>query len=233
MTDRPAAAPYRGGMDDLDIAGLYVEARRSFVALCDELTDVQWATTVPCNPDWRVWDVLSHVAGVTDDIVSGRVEGAATDPWTAAQVERWRETPRGELLDRWGRQIADAAGAIGAIGEIRPPLDCHTHEHDVRHALGLPGNRDSDLVRWTAARFGESPLARAVTIEFDDGEVLECAGRGAPVRLRGISRFELVRSRLGRRARSQVEAYEWSEPPAGELLADWFVFGPSPLPIVE
>jgi hypothetical protein len=217
----------------VDIARLYLDAQRSFVSLCDGFSDAEWSAAVPCNPDWTVWDVLSHVAGVTDDIVNGRVEGAATDPWTAAQVGRWRETPRDDLIERWDRQVGDAAAAIAAVDEIRPPLDCHSHEHDVRHALGRPGNRDSELVRWMSVRFGDAPVGRAVEIEFEDGSTTVIEGADAPLRLRNISRFELVRSRLGRRSRAQVLAYDWSESPPAGLLSEWFLFGPSPLDIVE
>lgn len=212
---------------------MYVEARRSFVALCDGFSDDQWAAPVPCNPEWRVWDVLSHVAGVTDDIVQGRVDGAATDPWTAAQVERWRTTPRRDLIDRWGEQIEAAASAIDLIGEGRPPLDCHSHEHDVRHALGLPGNRDSALVRWMVDRFVDGEIGRRVDVVFDGGGTATIEGPGEAIGLAGVSPFELVRARLGRRSRDQVLGWGWSERPSDALLDAFFVFGPSPHAIVE
>lgn len=217
----------------MDTAQLYLDAQRSFVAVCEGLTESDWATTVPCNPNWTVWDVLSHVAGVTDDIINGRVEGAATDPWTAAQVGRWRDAPRDELMAQWERQIGDAAAAIAAIDEIRPALDCHSHEHDVRHALGRPGNRNSELVRWMASRFDGIPVGRAVEVEFDDGGGTTIAGTGDPLHLRNVSRFDFVRSRLGRRSSAQVRAYDWSELLPDDLLAEWFLFGPSPFDIIE
>jgi hypothetical protein len=217
----------------VDIAELYLEAQRSFVAICGELTDDEWRSAVPCTPEWSVWDVLSHVAGVTDDIVHARVEGAATDPWTALQVERWRGTPRTELIEQWNEQIERAADMVQAVGEGRPPLDCHNHEHDVRQALGRPGNRESDIVRFTVERFGDVSVGRPVAVEFSDGGSMLLDRSGDRISLRGISRFEFMRSRLGRRSRSQVAAYGWSEPPSEELLDEWFAFGPSPIDIDE
>lgn len=217
----------------MEIARLYTAAQRSFVALCDDLTDREWQTTVPCTPDWTVWDVLSHVAGVADDIVHGRVDGAATDPWTATQVDRWRHTPRAALIGQWTDQVEQAGAIVQAVGEARPPLDCHNHEHDVRHALGRPANRESEIIRWAVELFSDASVGRAVEIDFTDGGAVALEGAAAPIGLSGVSRFELMRARLGRRSRAQVTAYAWSEPPGDELLGEWFVFGPSPLDIIE
>ena len=53
--------------------------------------------------------------------------------------------------------------------------------------------------------------------------------------LRGVSVFELFRSRLGRRSREQVRDYDWtgSDADIDAVLERWFNFGPSPLPIEE
>ena len=89
------------------------------VSLLSSLDDSEWATPVPCTPLWTVRDVLSHVAGITDDITNGRTEGAASDPWTAAQVERWRDTEPTELMDRWSGQIDPIADLLERVGEFR------------------------------------------------------------------------------------------------------------------
>lgn len=217
----------------MPIAELYRLAQRSFVDLCIDLDGDDWARPAPCTPGWTVFDIASHAAGVTLDIVAGRVEGAATEPWTAAQVERWRDTPRAELFAQWDEHIVAAASAIEAIGETRPPIDCHTHEHDVRQALGRPGNRDSPIVQDALDRFVERGAIQAIEITFVDGAQLTIPGAGEPVGVRGVSRFEVFRSRLGRRSVDQFAAYDWRQPPRDELRADWFLFGPSPYDIEE
>jgi hypothetical protein len=58
-------------------------------------------------------------------------------------------------------------------------------------------------------------------------------GEGEPISLSGISQYEFVRSRLGRRSADQVRAYDWSETPDNELITAWFAFGPSATGIVE
>lgn len=217
----------------MEIARQYRDAYRSFVELVRTFDDDEWRLAVPCCPGWSARDVLSHVVGVTLDIADGNVEGAATDPWTAAQVERWRDTPVEELLVRWEAAIDPVAEAIEAFGEARPPFDCHTHEHDLRHALGRPGNRDSELMEAAAVLFGARPVGRPVEVSFADGGSVVIPGEGEPLRLAGPTRFELTRSRLGRRSVEQVRAWAWSEPLTGAEVSAWFLFGPSEIAIDE
>jgi uncharacterized protein (TIGR03083 family) len=203
------------------------------VTLLSSLDDDEWSTPVPCCPDWTVRDVLSHVAGVTDDIANGRVEGAGTDPWTAAQVARWRDVDRSALIEQWNGQIGGVADLLEQVGEVRPPIDCFNHEHDVRHALGRDLRVPPDFLAAMVDRFAAVSAGPPVTVTFADGATAALPGEGDPVSLRGISQYEFVRSRLGRRTREQVASYDWSQPPGDELLSEWFAFGPSELPIIE
>jgi hypothetical protein len=215
------------------IARNYIEAQRSFVDLFGSLEASDMEKAVPCTPMWTVRDVLSHVAGVTDDIANGRVDGAGTDPWTAVQIERWRAAESSMLIDQWSGQIDGVATLLEQIGEGRPVFDCRTHEYDVRHAVGQVVDDDSDVLDMMSERFQTAPAGRPVTITFLDGSAAQLTGEGEPIELAGISQFEFVRSRLGRRSRDQVAAYEWSRDPGHEVLTSWFVFGPSDVPIVE
>ena len=194
----------------------YLDAQRSFVAFARGLSADDWAAPVPCCPGWTVRDVLSHVAGIPDDVFAGRTDGVATDPWTAAQVARNAPLSVDELLARWDEQSPSFAELMQSLDQNRPPIDCHTHEHDIRHALDRPGNRDSAIVVGAASAMLDS-----------------LAGQG--VELRGVTPFEVFRSRLGRRSRQQVEAYEWVGEPAAVAAAidSWFGFGPAAQPIVE
>ncbi len=184
----------------------YLWAHRSFVDLARSMTAAEWSTPVPCCPGWTARDVLSHVAGIPDDAFAGRMDGVATPPWTQAQVDRWRDAPVEELLAQWEAQAPAFADLLTQLGESRPPIDCQTHEFDLRHAIGRPGNRDATIVGLVAEEFRSTgPVA-------------------VPP---GVDDFELFRSRLGRRSRAQVLAYDWPTPPDEAALAEWFVFGPS------
>jgi len=217
----------------MTIASRYREAQSSFVDLARSLSEDQWSAPSPCTPEWTARDLLSHAAGVAIDIIEGNVDGAASDPWTAAQVERWRNSTVDEVIARWDEAVDQTAEALEFIGEARPVVDCHTHEHDLRTAIGLPGSSDSELIDWIADRFVAVPAGRAIDIEFADGTHRRIDGPGDPIGLSGLTAFELFRSRLGRRSPDQVRAYGWSEPIPDDVLDAWFVFGPAESPIVE
>jgi uncharacterized protein (TIGR03083 family) len=219
----------------MEIARLYLDAQRSFIELVEPLGPEGWARPVPCTPGWTVRDVLSHQAGVCDDVINARIEGAGSDPWTAAQVERWRHADTATLIGQWREQAPQMAEILQQFSQARPVFDVVTHEHDIRHALGLPGNRGSEAISMMSRSFVSGSLPCEVTIEFEGGESATVAGElpGETLAVSAITPFELVRSRLGRRTRQQVADYAWSEPPPDDLLDAWFVFGPSANPIHE
>ncbi len=217
------------------IAEQYRFAVDSFIDLARTLDDAAWATVVPCTPVWTVRDVLSHVAGIPDDAAAGRMEGAPGEAWTAAQVERNRAFSVDELLTRWSQQAPAFAELIETVGQHRPPIDCHSHEHDIRHALDQPGARSNAIVDIPLFAMVDAPIR--VVIELDDGSTVTSGDleAGSTVTLWGATTFELFRSRLGRRSRQQVRAYDWSgEDSDIEAVIDvWFGFGPSLVSIVE
>ncbi len=222
------------------IGGLYLAAYDSFVGFASTLTDDDWATAMQCTPGWTVRDVLSHVAGIPDDGLAGRMEGAPGEAWTAAQIERNRGFSVAELLDRWKTQAPEFAAAIEMMEETRPPFDCHSHEHDVRHAIGRPGNRDTIIIETAGGRLaGGFTTPFVVTIEFDDGRSTTSGGEGADgsggVTLRNVTPFDLFRSRLGRRTREQVRNFDWtgSDEDIDVVIDDWFRFGPAEITIDE
>lgn len=220
-----------------DIATRYRFAQESFTALVRTLPADAWSTPVPCTPAWTVRDVLSHVAGITDDALAGRMDGAPGEAWTAAQIERNRSASIDELLERWAAQAPAFAEIIGKIGEWRPPFDCHTHEHDVRHAVGRPGNRDSIIIEAMAA---DLAVVEGCPVPLD----VVLAGRSirsgpaegpAAVTLERITPFELFRSRPGRRSREQMLTWNWVGDDADiEAVLDvWAFFGPTAAAIDE
>ena len=76
------------------------------------------ATPVPVCPGWTVRDLLCHMVGLPTDVNAGRIEGAGTDPWTAAQLASRTTCDRDALLEEWQRE-APAFEAI--IPMIDPP----------------------------------------------------------------------------------------------------------------
>jgi len=189
----------------------------------------------PATPEWRVRDVLAHLVGVPADVLAGRLEGVATDAWTAAQVDARRDRTVDELLAEWqecGPQIEPVLEQVPfeVIGQAM--YDAVTHEHDIRHALGAPGARDSDAFdlawRWYvgARARGGAPALRFVT---EAGETV--AGAGEPVATIEAPRFEIFRAATGRRTATEIAAFRWDCTPEPTLLlaADIFTMRTEPL----
>ena len=91
----------------------------------------------PATPEWRGHDVLAHMVGVTDDVVHGRMDGIASDPWTQAQVDARGGSRRPESARRVGRVLGPQFEELLAMPrEIagQAIFDAATHEHDLRNA---------------------------------------------------------------------------------------------------
>ena len=165
------------------------------------------------------------------------MEGAPGEAWTAAQIERNRSATIEELLERWATQTPMFAETIQSIGEGRPPFDCHTHEHDIRHAVGRPGNRDSLIIESMAAGLAVVDGCRVALDVVLGGRPIRSGPAAGPaaVTLEWITPFELFRSRPGRRSREQMRAWSWVGDDADiEAVLDvWAFFGPTEEPIVE
>jgi uncharacterized protein (TIGR03083 family) len=170
--------------------------------------------------------VLAHLAGVATDVVNGNVGEAGGDGWTAVQVDSRRDRSVDELLAEWdayGQQVD--AFVLALPTEITGQLiaDTVTHEHDLRHAFGVPGARDSDAlglgVRWVVdvlGRMYDDAGEPAVRFEHDGAQ--STSGTGEPAITLRASTFELARAITGRRTLDEIRAYDWSPSAAPERL---------------
>ena len=174
------------------------------------------ALVVPATPEWTVHDVLAHLAGITEDVVVGTMEGMATDPWTAAQVERGRHKSIAELVAMWEQYAPVVEGNLSSPdGEraARALTDISSHEADLLHALGRPLELPADVLAWAADN-----------LRSDFDAAVAAAGL-PPVEVRTPD-VEWLRGRFGRRTAAEVCAYGWSADPQ-PYLDHWFVFGPA------
>lgn len=232
---------------------MYAAARGRITGLVSGLSDEEAARPVPTCPRWTVKDVVSHLAGVCDDVLTGNIEGVASDPWTEAQVVARRDRSLDEVLAEW----AEKAPQVEAIAEHFPGrvgtqwvLDVTSHEHDIRCALGVPGARDSEGVD-AALGFMLAGLATSISAKglpplevragarswvlggggcTDLNEIL--MGADPPIDVVGAepaataeaSAFEWVRALTGRRSVEQIRRFKWSGDPEPYLPA--CAFGP-------
>jgi len=190
---------------------VYREGRGRVSDLVASLDDAQMQTPVPACPAWRVHDLLCHLVGLPGDVNAGRIEGAGTDPWTAAQIAAHCDSTRDELLEEWAREAQAFEAILPMIDPPRPVFDLVVHEQDLRGAIGVPGARDSAGVRWLvdialarlASEIDEANLPALEIAMEDEGFV---AGSGDVVDRWDIERFELFRSLAGRRSANQIRA---------------------------
>ena len=227
-------------MSDIDHGAVYRSVRVRIAALVFELPEEMLDFVAPATPDWRVRDVVAHLAGGTADIASGNLADVASDEWTGAQVDARRDVPIGEVLDEWARCSAIVEPMIAKLDPLMRAMlltDAVTHEHDVRGALGVPGERDSDAIAYAfrgvsggiGAQRGE---AGALRIVHDAGERV-VGGAGEPTATVHTTRFEIVRASVGRRSYDQIAAWQWDGDARPETVVISMFAPPRATPLEE
>jgi uncharacterized protein (TIGR03083 family) len=174
----------------------YVELRERMITLLRELPEDAAQIIVPHCPEWTVQETVSHMMGVPEAIMLGDMEGVAGEEWTQRQVERHRDDSLKDLADAWeaqGPQFLQILPNIPQPTLSQFVFDVTSHEHDVRHAVGQPGARDSDAVT-VGLGFIKT------VIDSRDGIDI------AVVNESSVSTFDLFRSLGGRRSLEQIAA---------------------------
>ena len=199
-----------------EVADAYAGCRQRIDEVVRSIGDEAAATPVPTCPGWSVKDVVAHVTGVVDDALAGRLDGVATDPWTAAQVEARRERSVSEILDEWNEKAPAFEQLLDVIGDPgrQAVFDTVTHEHDIRTAAGVGGGRESDALAIALDFAGRHFVTAAkeagvdVAVRSSDGQTFGDADNASAV-LSGTP-FELVRTLSGRRSLDQVRQMDWT-----------------------
>jgi uncharacterized protein (TIGR03083 family) len=184
----------------MGIRELYADGRERLCDLALTLGPEDAELPVPACPGWTVKDVFSHVSGVCGDVLAGRLDGVATDPWTAAQVSARAAAALPEVIAEWRSSAAAFDALLNDDAPRQLIVDLWTHEQDIRGALGVRGGRDSAQVVFAVVRIvGNSG-------SWDLGSPGSLDEPAATLR---ASDFELVRAFVGRRSRSQFLALGW------------------------
>lgn len=217
---------------------LYRETHERLTQLLEGIGDPEASTVVPSTPEWTVKDVVAHLSGLVDDWLNGRIDGYGTAHWTARQVDERRGWSFDEVLAEWRKNAPD----LETLMETgTPDLPAHIpyitvadlviHEHDIRGALGRPGERDSAALQLGVKTYVTGVRQRHASTDLGPMLIRETDGRdwpvgtGDPVVTMAAPRFELFRTMAGRRSRAQVLAFDWSgdpEPYVDLLLAPGF-----------
>ncbi|HEX6311894.1 MAG TPA: maleylpyruvate isomerase family mycothiol-dependent enzyme [Acidimicrobiia bacterium] len=202
-----------------DHAASYREFRHRVRGLVAGLDDDQLEMIAPATPEWRVRDVVAHLAGVPADILAGNLDGVTTDAWTARQVDDRRDWPFEEVLRQWEESGAAVEPLVPAFPEAaaRQMLaDAATHEQDIRGALGTPGARDADALE-VGFVFMTGGVSAPLRFETDAG-TFPAGPKGEPVATVRADRFELFRAMSGRRSHDQIRAFDWDGEPQPEAV---------------
>ena len=196
-------------LPDAEVVEAYVDLRSRTIELVRSTSDSHAHHVVPHCPAWTVHDVVAHLVGVPEDILAGRMDGVTTDAWTQAQVDRHRDDSLRRLAEIWA-ETAEAFDPV--LPHIPSPvnsqlvMDAVTHEHDLRHALGEPGARDSSAVR----------VALGWLLDMAENR---SSGTGAALRSSGVADFDLLRVLSGRRSSTQISDLGLDGPSLVALLA--------------
>lgn len=225
-----------GTSDSVDLGRLYAAARARIGTL---VSGADGATRVPATPEWDVPDVVAHLRFVVADALTGNMEGAPGEAWTASHIARGAGVAVDELVTGWN---ADAPGIEGFLSSpaganvSAAVVDVLTHECDLRGALGAPALDDEAALSFlfgvaAGALAGRSEAADlpAVCVTTPEGDVE--GPTDAAVRLH-VGRLELARAALGRRTPAQIAALGWTGDGA-PYAAVLPIFGPRAEPLVE
>ncbi|MFL6205910.1 MAG: hypothetical protein ACJ739_11225 [Acidimicrobiales bacterium] len=186
-------------------------------------------TMVPACPEWSGRDLISHVAGVADDLVAGNVHGYASAEWAARHVVSLADASVDEVIERWriaAARLRDAPPVMGTHALELAFGDAVVHEADLAAAIA-PARRvplpdvavaiQTGIARWRVVlRTAGAPSLRVevpglrtwwIGPAVDDPAALE------------VDAYELFRLLYGRRSRVQVGGLAWSSDPTPYLDA--------------
>ena len=201
-----------------DHADEYAACRARVRALLADCDDRVAARVVPTCPDWTVRNLCAHLTGVAAALVARDNPAGDVQVWVDRLVAERAGRSVSTILDEWD----DVGPAFEALMRARPAsfgaltYDAVAHEHDLRGALGRPGDRTSDgveasveilvaMVRRDLAATGPVPG----TIRLRSGARSWVIGRGEPEVGIDASMWELMRLLGSRRSRRQVLAAGW------------------------
>jgi uncharacterized protein (TIGR03083 family) len=213
LSGRPRPPIVIEGSDDQRLAGEYGAARARVRALLEDIDERAARRRVAACPAWTVADLLAHLTGLAVGYGGGRVPHGERQAWLDGLVTERRGSVVADVLDEWEDASGPMEQAIGAGPQRLWPLvyDVIAHEHDLRNALGCPGERDGTAVALglrLGLRITERDLARhdltAIRV-LADGEELVAGPDPVGLTLEA-STFEAFRLLGSRRTLAEMRA---------------------------
>ena len=209
-------------LQGVDVGAAYRGVRERILDLVADLSAEQWETVTPHCPAWTIRQTISHLAGIVDDGINNNMDGVATEAWTAAHVDKRSLLSGPDIATEWATwaPFVDARATERGLDMSQLVFDAVTHEHDLRHALGMPGARDSVAVSvgvWFATRkIPQRLAAKGIGLQLVvDGVSLLNDTRAdlQPLSFHG-SAFDVLRMSGSRRTAPQIYSLNWDGDPA-------------------
>jgi uncharacterized protein (TIGR03083 family) len=205
------------------------------------LSAEQRAARVPACPDWTVRDLIAHVASLAHSIANGFMPGDLNlvmfwdddiarrrENFVEEQLQTRESMSLEEILDQW----TEAGEAVEAMLRGERPLppgspalidwilvtDVGVHHHDLRGAVGMPGDRDSAATKLSLRSYIEAMKIRTAArglpgLRLRPGNKEYLTGEGEPAATVGAGVFEMARAAAGRRSPDQIRAFAWEGDP--------------------
>lgn len=213
-------------LDPMVLAHEYRLARLRIIDIIEDLITrgpAYQEIRIPSCPAWTVHDLLAHVTGIASEIVANNMPGENSEDWVDALVVKRRNMSLRELVEEWNVSGPLFESIASQTKRLAVPLSYDTvvHEHDLRHAVGLPGSRDSSgvvaamsvgvwLMTNDLKRHGFGSVhftAGGRTWKCGEGDLqlsldLDAEGLRYPV-------WELLRLTGSRRSKKQLLTHQW------------------------
>ena len=204
--------------ETVDCGALYETIRADFVAMLRTLRVDQLEGRVAATPEWRVRDVVAHLAGLTEDLNRAYFGDGDPDAWTQVQVDRLRDSSLEEIIQAWDQEAPAFEEGLQLFGyQVGNHFvgDLFIHVTDVRSALGLAVDRES-VAMWTTLDWYLDALDVSLR-EHGDGALeamtvpeQRVVGTGTVVATVAAPAFEIARACAGRRSAGQIAAFAWT-----------------------
>jgi uncharacterized protein (TIGR03083 family) len=202
----------------------YRRSRERITELVAEVgSDVAGRRVAAC-PDWSVAQLLAHVVGLATEISSGNMPGADSQGWVDAIVASRSTATVDDLIAEWASSGPAFESLASENARLAVPLsyDLVVHEHDLRHALESPGERNDPGVltsMWVGALLLDGDLKKnsAGSLHLVAGGHEWTCGDGDVLLSLDLDRdtrwshpvWELLRLTGSRRSLGQLSRYAW------------------------
>jgi uncharacterized protein (TIGR03083 family) len=121
-----------------DAASAYGQVRARVIDLVSGVDAEEATRVVPACPEWSVHDLVAHLTCMSAALADGDLPTGDVPAWLDVVIARGRALTIPEMVAAWP-DVDRLAPFL--VGDALLLVDLVVHEHDLRAALGRPGDR--------------------------------------------------------------------------------------------